>query len=90
MWLACRLDKIVGILGSKIATSPAMLMPTDLEEFSSFQVAKMYRLGVRAFSTTVRKTAEAVAHMEGPNPYGVRLSAAQGVVKGLVGGRSDL
>jgi hypothetical protein len=56
------------------------------EGISSLQVAKMFRLGARRFTTTARKAAEAVAQMEGPNPYGIKVSTAQGVVKGLVGG----
>lgn len=71
-----------------MATPPAMQMLP--EDFSSLQTAKMYRLGVRRFSTTVRKAAEAVAQMEGPNPYGIKVSTAQGVVKGLVGGKFNL
>ena len=50
----------------------------------------MYRLGVRRFTTTAQKAAEAVAQMEGPNPYGIKVSTAQGVVKGLVGGEFSL
>jgi cysteine synthase len=46
----------------------------------------MFRLGARRFTTTARRAAEAVAQMEGPNPYGIKVSTAQGVVKGLVGG----
>lgn len=50
----------------------------------------MYRFGVRQFTTTARKAAEAVAQMEGPNPYGIKVSTTQGVVKGLVGGEFNL
>jgi cysteine synthase A len=39
---------------------------------------------------TARKSVEAVAQMEGPNPYGIKVSTAQGVVKGLVGGELSL
>jgi cysteine synthase len=46
----------------------------------------MYRLGVRRFMTTARKAAETVMQMEGPNSYGIKVSTAQGIVKGLVGG----
>jgi hypothetical protein len=72
-----------------MATSTGYEYFTFAEEPSFLQVAKMYRLGVRRFSTTVRKAAEAVAQMEGPNPYGIKVSTAQGVVKGLVGGKFD-
>jgi cysteine synthase A len=43
----------------------------------------MFRHGIRRFSA---KAAEAVAVAESENPYGVRVSRAQGVVKGLTGG----
>jgi cysteine synthase A len=46
----------------------------------------MYRIGVRRFTTTAWKAAETAAQMEGPNPYGIKVSTAQGIVKGLVGG----
>ena len=46
----------------------------------------MYRLGVRRFTTTVWRAADAAAQMEGANPYGIKVSKAQGVVNGLVGG----
>lgn len=49
----------------------------------------MFRIGVRRFSTTVWRAAETVAQMEGPNPYGIRVSKTQGVVKGLVGGEQE-
>ena len=68
-----------------MATSPAMQMLLR-GDFLSLQVAKMFRLGARRFTTMARRAAEAVAQMEGPNPYGIKVSAAQGVVKGLVGG----
>lgn len=51
----------------------------------------MYKLGFRRFTTTAaRKVVEAVAPMEGSNPYGIKVSTAQGVVKGLVGGEFSL
>ena len=50
----------------------------------------MYRLGVRRFATAARKAVETVAQMEGSNAYGVKVSTAQGVVKGLVGGEPVL
>jgi cysteine synthase A len=46
----------------------------------------MFRLGVRTFTTTARRAAETVAQMEAPNQYGIGVSKAQGVVKGLTGG----
>lgn len=46
----------------------------------------MFRLGIRSFATTARKAAETIAQMEGPNQYGIGVSKAQGVVKGLTGG----
>lgn len=45
----------------------------------------MFRFGARGFSTSVRRAAQTVAQMEAPNQYGIRVSKAQGVVKGLVG-----
>jgi hypothetical protein len=48
----------------------------------------MFRLGVRRFSTTVQRAVETAAHMEAKNPYGVKVSTTQGVVKALVGGKS--
>ena len=46
----------------------------------------MFRLRVRTFATTARRAAETVAQMEAPNQYGIAVSKAQGVVKGLTGG----
>lgn len=46
----------------------------------------MFRLGVRRFATTAARAAENVAQMEAPNQYGIGVSKAQGVVKGLTGG----
>lgn len=46
----------------------------------------MFRLGVRRFATTTVRAAETAAQMEAPNQYGVAVSKAQGVVKGLTGG----
>lgn len=48
----------------------------------------MFRLGARQFSTSVRRMAESIAQMEGPNPYGIKVSTVQGYVKGLTGGWS--
>ncbi|TVY58974.1 Cysteine synthase 1 [Lachnellula cervina] len=45
----------------------------------------MYRLGVRRFTTTARRAAETAAQMEAPNHYGISVSKAQGIVKGLTG-----
>ncbi|PQE28526.1 cysteine synthase protein [Rutstroemia sp. NJR-2017a WRK4] len=45
----------------------------------------MFRLGVRRFATTAARAAETAAQMEAPNQYGVAVSKAQGVVKGLTG-----
>lgn len=50
-------------------------------------MATMYRLGVRTFATSARRFVETAAHMEAPNPYGIKVSTAQGVVKGLTGGK---
>lgn len=47
----------------------------------------MYRLGVRRFTTSVRHAAQTAAQMEAKNQYGIQVSKAQGVVKGLVGGK---
>jgi cysteine synthase A len=46
----------------------------------------MFRLGARQFSTAVRRAAQTAAEMESRNQYGITVSKAQGVVKGLVGG----
>jgi hypothetical protein len=46
----------------------------------------MFRLGVRTFATTARRAAETAAQMEAPNQYGIGVSKAQGIVKGLTGG----
>lgn len=48
----------------------------------------MFRLGVRRFTTSVRLATQTAAQMEAPNQYGIRVSKAQGVVKGLVGGKA--
>lgn len=45
----------------------------------------MFRLGVRRFTTTAVRATENVAQMEAPNQYGIGVSKAQGVVKGLTG-----
>ncbi|QSZ32602.1 hypothetical protein DSL72_002181 [Monilinia vaccinii-corymbosi] len=45
----------------------------------------MFRLGARRFATTAVRAAENVAQMEAPNQYGIGVSRAQGVVKGLTG-----
>lgn len=50
----------------------------------------MFRLGARTFATTARRAAETVAQMEAPNAYGIGVSKAQGVVKGLTGGKQPL
>ena len=50
----------------------------------------MFRTGARRFATSARQlaaTAQTAAQMEAPNQYGIRVSKAQGVVKGLVGGK---
>jgi hypothetical protein len=52
----------------------------------STDTGTMYRIGARRFSTTVWRAAETVAQMERPNPYGIKVSTAQGIVKGLTGG----
>ena len=52
--------------------------------------AIMFRTGARRFATSARQlaaTAQTAAQMEAPNQYGIRVSKAQGVVKGLVGGK---
>ena len=46
----------------------------------------MFRLGARTFATAARRAVETAAHSEAPNQYGIAVSAAQGIVKGLVGG----
>ncbi|THV46203.1 hypothetical protein BGAL_0406g00030 [Botrytis galanthina] len=50
----------------------------------------MFRSGVRRFATTAVRAAENVAQMEAPNQYGIGVSKAQGVVKGLTGGSLNL
>jgi cysteine synthase A len=50
----------------------------------------MFRIGIRGFATTARRAAETIAQMEGPNQYGIGVSKAQGVVKGLTGGSLPL
>jgi cysteine synthase A len=47
----------------------------------------MSRVVVRRFSTTIRRFTESAAQMEIPNQYGIMVSKAQGIVKGLVGGK---
>jgi len=43
----------------------------------------MFRTGVRSFATTARRAAQTGAQMEGPNQYGIGISKAQGIAKGL-------
>ncbi|RDW95187.1 hypothetical protein BP5796_00950 [Coleophoma crateriformis] len=45
----------------------------------------MFRTGVRRFGTTAWRAAQTAAQMEAPNQYGIGVSKAQGVVKGLTG-----
>ncbi|CZS97587.1 hypothetical protein WAI453_008721 [Rhynchosporium graminicola] len=45
----------------------------------------MFRLGVRTFATSARRAVESAAQMEAANPYGIGVSKAQGIVKGLTG-----
>ncbi|KAG4443953.1 Cysteine synthase 1 [Cadophora sp. M221] len=45
----------------------------------------MFRLGVRTFATTARRAAESAAQTEAANSYGIGVSKAQGIVKGLTG-----
>lgn len=47
----------------------------------------MFRKGVRTFTSTALRAAETAAQMEARNTYGVGVSKAQGVVKGLTGGK---
>merc|ERR1712144_30911 len=47
--------------------------------------SKMFRIGVRTFATTARRAVETAAHMEAANSYGIGVSKAQGIVKGLTG-----
>lgn len=48
----------------------------------------MFRTGARGLATTARRAVQTAAQMEAPNLYGVNVSKAQGVVKGLVEGKS--
>jgi len=50
----------------------------------------MFRFGARTFVTTARRAAETAALMEAPNAYGIGVSKAQGVVRGLTGGKQLL
>jgi len=87
MWLAYRLDKATGHLGIRNCDITKFSCKwTYWRSFSLFHY-KMFRVGVRRFTTTAWRAANAVAQMEGPNPYGIKVSSAQGVVKGLVGGQ---
>ncbi|EGD99528.1 cysteine synthase [Trichophyton mentagrophytes] len=45
----------------------------------------MFRKGVRTFTSTALRAAETAAQMEARNTYGIGVSKAQGVVKGLTG-----
>lgn len=46
----------------------------------------MFRIGTRRFASSARQLAQTAAQMGAPNAYGIGVSKAQGVVKGLVGG----
>ena len=48
----------------------------------------MFRRGIRTFATTARRAVETAAQAEAANPYGIGVSKAQGIVKGLTGGQS--
>ncbi|PGH20119.1 cysteine synthase [Polytolypa hystricis UAMH7299] len=45
----------------------------------------MFRTGFRRFATTAYRAAETIADIEARNQYGIQVSKAQGVVKGLTG-----
>ncbi|KAG9242932.1 cysteine synthase [Calycina marina] len=45
----------------------------------------MFRTGIHRFSTACRRSIEAASQIEAHNPYGLRVSKAQGVVEGLTG-----
>ncbi|PGH09808.1 cysteine synthase [Blastomyces parvus] len=45
----------------------------------------MFRSSVRRFATTACRSAETIAQIESKNAYGIQVSKAQGVVKGLTG-----
>ncbi|EEH37257.1 cysteine synthase [Paracoccidioides lutzii Pb01] len=45
----------------------------------------MFRNSVRRFATTAYRSAETIAQTEAKNAYGIQVSKAQGVVKGLTG-----
>ena len=50
----------------------------------------MLRTSVRRFATTATRAAEALSQAESRNAYGIGVSKAQGVVKGLTGGMFEL
>lgn len=80
-----------------ITSHPAHFQHSLLQQFSSYyhraksdNFATMFRTGARRLATSARQlaaTAQTAAQMEAPNQYGIRVSKAQGVVKGLVGGK---
>ncbi|KAK2623665.1 hypothetical protein QTJ16_006846 [Diplocarpon rosae] len=45
----------------------------------------MLRFGVRTFATTAKRAAQTASQIEAANQYGIRVSTAQGIVKGLTG-----
>ncbi|OAX79903.1 cysteine synthase [Emergomyces africanus] len=45
----------------------------------------MFRSSIRRFATTACRSAETIAQIESKNAYGIQVSKAQGIVKGLTG-----
>ncbi|KAI9729660.1 MAG: Cysteine synthase 1 [Claussenomyces sp. TS43310] len=48
-------------------------------------MAATFRVGARHFTTSLRRVVETAAQIESHNRYGIKVSSAQGVVKGLTG-----
>jgi cysteine synthase A len=53
-------------------------------------MSTMLRLGVRRFTTSAIRAAETASQIESANLYGIGVSKAQGIVKGLTGGKTPL
>jgi hypothetical protein len=47
----------------------------------------MLKLGIRGFATTARRAADTVTKIDALNQHGISVSKAQGVARGLTGGK---
>lgn len=78
-----RLGLFVSSCGSEISS----VVDFFLASLSVNGLEIMFRTGIRRFASTAYHAAEGIAQAEAKNQYGIGVSKAQGVVKGLTGGK---